>query len=70
MFDYFLSAGHVTADLTPFWILGAVSAVLLTGEIVLGLKAAAEAKRGEAVGFALLGPLCRRLSGESGIKTP
>lgn len=47
LFDYFLSAGHLTADLTGFWILGGVSAVLLTLEIVLGLRGAAFAKRGD-----------------------
>ena len=62
LFDYFLTAGQVTADLTGFWILGGVSAVLLTVEIVLGLRGAAEAKGGQSQGFPVLGPLCRRLA--------
>lgn len=66
LFDYFLSAGHVTADLSPFWALGGVSAGLLLVEIVLGLKGAAAAQRGETVGFGALGRLCERLA----FKTP
>ena len=62
LFDYFLSAGNLVADLTAFWSLGIVSAALLSGEILLGLRAAAEAKRGEAVGFGPLGSFCRRLA--------
>jgi len=66
LFDYFLTAGHVTADLTGFWTLGAVSAGLLTLEVVLGLKGAAAAQRGEMVGFGPLGTLCRRLAAGKG----
>ncbi len=62
LFDYFLSAGHVSADLTGFWILGAVSAGLLALEVVLGLRGAASAQRGELEGFGPLGTLCRRLA--------
>lgn len=62
MFDYFMTAGHVSADLTAFWVLGGVSGFLLALEVVLGLKGAAAAKRGELVGFGVLGTLCRRLS--------
>lgn len=62
MFDYFLTAGHVTADLSAFWIMSVVAAVFLTVEIVLGLRGAAVAQRGELVGFGALGSLCRKLA--------
>jgi len=62
LFDYFLSAGNLSADLTGFWVLGGVSALLLTLEVILGLKGAASAKRGEWTGFGALGTLCHRLS--------
>jgi len=65
LFDYFMTAGHVTADLTAFWILGGVSALLLVVEVVLGLQGAAAAKRGELVGFGPLGTLCQKLAGVS-----
>ena len=67
LFDYFLSAGHLTADLTGFWWLGLVSAGLLTVEVVLGLRAAASAKRGEKGEIGPIGALARRLTG---FKTP
>ncbi len=63
LFEYFMTAGHLKADLGVFWGLGAVSAVLLTLEVVLGLKAAAAAKRGELFGFWGVGGVCRRLAG-------
>ena len=69
MFDYFLSAGHVSSDLSGFWWLGVVSALLLTAEIVLGLRAANAAKRGEVAGFGPLGTLCRRLSRLGGCRS-
>jgi uncharacterized membrane protein len=62
LFDYFMTAGNLTADLTGFWSLGAVSAGLLTLEVVLGLRGAASAQRGELVGFGALSGLCRRLA--------
>jgi len=61
-FEYFLSAGHLTTDLTGFWILGAVSAVFLALEVILGLRGAAAAKNGLLVGFGPLGRLCERLA--------
>jgi uncharacterized membrane protein len=54
MFEYFMTAGHVAGDLAAFWWLGLVSALLLTAEILLGLKAAAAAKRGEWFRFVRL----------------
>ena len=62
LFDYFLSAGHVTADLGAFWVMSLVAAVFLSLEVVLGLKGAAAAQRGELVGFGPLGTWCRKLA--------
>jgi hypothetical protein len=61
-FEYFLSAGHLTTDLTGFWILGAISAGFLILEVVLGLRGSAAAKNGVLVGFGPLGKLCERLA--------
>lgn len=68
LFGYFLSAGHLEADLSGFWILGGVSAALLVLEIVLGLRGAAAAQRGEESGLGPLGALSRRLVGRRQIE--
>ena len=62
LFDLFLSAGHLDADLTAFWTLGAVAAALLTVEVVMGLKGVKDAQNGAASGFGALDTLCARLS--------
>ena len=60
--DLFLSAGRLDADLTGFWTLGIVAAVLLTVEVVLGLIGAKNAQRGQTSGFGVFDRVCARLS--------
>lgn len=62
LFELFLSAGHLEGNLTAFWWLGVAAGVLLTVEIVLGLKGAKDAQRGATGGFGVLDRLCSRLS--------